>query len=278
MKMDVKTLRTDGYVAFDRPAKMLPVANAAMSSWQRFCALPLEEKRIFSGGDRVKDFGYMLRQDTGPNADAKELFHVKRVQIKEMHALATKVRDRRATEFISAVDALIAETIPIVRLFARGVQETYALPGFAAQVLAAQDQWIFRYVHYLKGEVLANAHPDRGGFTLHLNETHEGGEYLTFGGEWRPWLVSAKRTVIFPSMGLQHLSKGELKALYHRVVANPETRNGGRCSMVAFIDFFNPWRYDDSVKRLQDFPHGFNYKMPFAAFDKLFVPNWHGHA
>ncbi len=270
--MDVETLKTLGYVAVDRPEGMREVADAAMLSWQHFCALPLDEKRIFSGGNRVKDFGYMMRQDKGANADSKELFHVKRLEIGEMRKRAAKITDRRAVEFINAVDALIEQTIGIVAHFTRAVERAYALRGFTSRVLAAQDQWVFRYVHYMRGSMLAHPHTDRGGFTLHLNESDAGGEYLTFDGEWRPWLVSARRTVIFPSMGLQHFSKGKLKALCHRVVANGKTSTHGRYSMVAFIDFFSEHRYDDSRRRLQDFEPGFNYQLSFSDLERLFVP------
>ena len=271
MHIDISNLPTDGFVACDRPPNM-QIVHDAMASWQRFCTLPLEQKRLFSGGNRIKDFGYMLREDKGPNADAKELFHVSRVQIEKLRTIAAKIHDSRAVLFIDVVDELIAETIPIVSHFARNVQQVYRLPGFAARVIAAQDQWVFRYVHYIAGDTLAHGHADRGGFTLHLNETESGGEYFTFEGTWQPWLVSEKRTILFPSMALQHFSKGQLKALWHRVVANGKTRTAGRYSMVAFIDFFNDYRYDDSVKRLQNFEPGFNYAMPHHEFHKLFIP------
>jgi isopenicillin N synthase-like dioxygenase len=124
----------------------------------------------------------------------------------------------------------------------------------------------------MPGETFAHAHADRGGFTLHLYESAGGGEYLGFDKVWRPWPIGGEETIIFPSMVLQHRSKGRLKALCHRVVATEETSQHGRFSMVVFIDFHHSHRYSDAVKRLQDFEPGFNYDLSFSEFDKLFAP------
>ncbi|MDO8623809.1 MAG: 2OG-Fe(II) oxygenase family protein [bacterium] len=273
MDLDLTTLNTDGYVRVKRPVHLQQRVQDAMDSWQKFCALPLAEKQKLSGGDRIRDFGYMLRQDSGPHADNKELFHVLRKRITALRTKAATISDARATAFIDAIDLLLQDSTFLIRSFAHAVERRYKLPGFAAEVIVAQDNWTYRYVHYFGGDVLAHPHSDRGGFTLHLAETHDGGEYLNFEGEWHPWPVNARETIIFPSMNLQHRSAGKLKALCHRVHGRPETATEGRYSMVAFIDFFHRYRYDDRVKRLQDFEPGFNYKMPLPDFNHLFTPS-----
>lgn len=270
--MKIEELKTRGFVTLEYPPELRGCVQKAIESWQRFCELPESQKLLLAGGDRINDFGYMRRRDKGATADNKELFHALK---KEMPSLATKaaaIEDERAVKFIHAVDQLIMVIEPVVVSFAALTERHYGLAGFEEAVRTSTDRWVFRYIHYLPGETLANAHADRGGFTLHLYENAPGGEYLDFNKNWQPWPVSEEQTIIFPSMVLQHLSKGELKALWHRVVSTEETRAVGRFSMVAFIDFHHTHRFDDSTKRLQDFEQGFNYDMPFTEFEKLFVP------
>jgi isopenicillin N synthase-like dioxygenase len=271
--MDVCTLLTSGFVSVEYPLPLRQSVVDAMSSWKAFCTLPMEKKRLLSGGDRIRDFGYMRRQDTGPTADDKELFHALRARYPDLLPKAKAVGDRRATDFIEAVDALLIRMGPLVQRFAYEVERHYGLDGFEREVMESQDEWTFRYLHYFGGPTLANAHADRGGLTLHLHESHPGGEYYD-GKCWRPWPVSEKETIIFPSAGLQYRSRCVLKALWHRVVSTPETADEGRYSMVCFVDFAMGHRFNDKRFRWQDFSTpGFNYTMPFAEFRKFFVSN-----
>ncbi len=270
--MDVRSLQSDGFVSIEYPRALRAAVRKAMHSWQKFCTLPTEQKRLLSGGDRVKDFGYMRREDTGPTADEKELFHSVRAYFPLLLPRAAQIGDRRATEFIAAIDTLTAQMSQLVKTFAHEVERAYGLTGFEQEVLSSIDLWTFRYLRYPKHKpVLANAHADRGGFTFHLGETEGGGEYYDFNRVWRPWPVGDTRTIIFPSMGLQYRSKNKLKALWHRVVP-VESPESERFSMVAFIDFQQSHRFDDSHYRMQDFKPGFNYHWPFDLFSKLFVP------
>ncbi len=270
--LQVADLKTRGFVRVDYPRPLREAVSVAMGSWQRFCTLPLEQKRLLSGGDRIKDFGYMRRQDVGPTADEKELFHSVRANFPLLLPKAKLVGDRRATDFITAVDTLTERMLPLVRTFAGEVEDAYKIPGFEELVMKSADYWTFRYLRYPKAKpILANPHTDRGGMTFHLGETEGGGEYLGFDGIWRAWPVSEEETIFFPSMGLQHCSNNELKALWHRVVPveSPVTE---RYSMVAFIDFQNSHRFNDSQFRMQDREPGFNYHCTFAEFDRYFLP------
>jgi len=270
--VDVTTLRTAGFVSFEYPQGLRTAVQTALESWQLFCTLPLEQKRLLSGGDRVHDFGFMCRNDKGPVADRKELFHALRANFPQLLPKAAKVCDPRATAFIRAVDTLLEATAPTVRAFAASVEEAYGLVGFTKLVMESQPHWTFRYLHYPKGSaVLAHPHADRGGFTFHLAETEGGGEYYSFDKQWLPWPVSAERTIIFPSMELQHYSNGAMKALWHRVLPVEHSTNA-RYAMVVFIDFQGLYRFDDSTHRVQNFAPGFNYHLPFKEFAGLFVP------
>jgi len=272
--MDLSSLRKDGFVTVSYPPLLRSRVCEAMQSWKSFCNLSENEKTKLSGGDRIQDFGYMRRKDSGPRADNKELFHVVRKRLPQLHAQADAMSDRRAAAFIDAVDVLLQESVPLIQTFAQRIEQEYGLKGFEAEVVGSQDNWTFRYLHYFPGvqPVLANAHADRGGFTFHTWEDHDGGEYLSLNGTWMPWPVSDTKTIIFPSMGLQYRSKGELKALWHRVVPNETTAKVGRYSMVIFIDFKMDYRFDDSRYRIQDFQPGFNYQTSAEEFTRLFVP------
>ncbi len=270
IQMDISDLKKHGYVRVRYPRDLRTSVVQAMASWQTFCTLPDEVKRAFSGGDRTNDFGYMRREDKVGTADDKELFHVLRSDLPELARRADEVHDKRAVEFIYAVDELVRMAEPVILAFAQETERHYGLKGFAESVLKNRDQWVFRYLHYMGGETLAHAHPDRAGATLHLCESTGGGEYLNFDKKWRPWPLSVDETIIFPSMVLQHLSHGVLKALYHRVTATAESRRSGRFAMVAFVYFQHTHAYNGP--RLQDFEEGFNYDMPFEEFQKLFCP------
>lgn len=275
LRVDSNELATRGFVTVAYPPLLRTRVQSAMASWKNFCALSIEEKRKLSGGSRLRDFGYMKREDAGPKADDKELFHVVRRRLPELHSAADAMADRRAGAFIDAIDILLEASVPLIQAFAQSVEREYSLRGFEAEVMRSQDNWTFRYLHYFSGErpALANAHADRGGFTFHTWEDHDGGEYLDFDKNWRPWPVSETQTIIFPSMGLQYRSQGQLKALWHRVVPNHTTVAQGRYSMVIFIDFAMNHRYNDAARRLQDFEPGFNYRLTHEDFAKLFVPS-----
>lgn len=270
--MDVSTLKTDGFVSLTYPPQLRAPVHNAMQSWRTFCDLPQESKDILADGNRIHDFGYMRRNDTGDRSDNKELFHLVGRDLPLLYEKSEYIKDVRAIHFIRAIDSLLHATGPLIREFACKVEQQYNLHGFEQQVMKSQDNWTFRYLHYFGGDILAHAHADRGGFTFHLQESAGGGEYLDFGHVWRPWLVNEDQTIIFPGLGLQYRSEGVLKALYHRVQATPETTCKGRYSMVLFIDFKQDHRFNKEVYRVQDLPEGFNYDMPFSEFAEFFVP------
>ncbi|MBI4449967.1 hypothetical protein HY634_02830 [Candidatus Uhrbacteria bacterium] len=270
--MNIEDLKHRGFVTLKYPSELRGRVQEAMASWRRFCDLPDAQKALLAGGDRLNDFGYMRRRDTGATADNKELFHATKREMPVLADRARAIADERAVQFIHAVDQLITSIEPAVASFAALVEHRYGLAGFEQAVKTSVDRWVFRYLHYFPGETLANAHADRGGFTLHLFESAPGGEYLDLHKRWQPWPVSEEETIIFPGMVLQHRSRGDLKALWHRVVSTEATKASGRFSMVVFVDLRHTHRYNDGAKRLQDFEAGFNYDLPFSELEKLFMP------
>lgn len=270
--MDISTLDTLGFVTFAYPRPLRLRVQEAMRAFERFCDLPIGQRQKLSKFDRGEDFGYMLRRDKKTNADSKELFEFLGRDQSELRTMAQNVHSTRATELIDAADVLAEAIAPSILAFARGVEARYGATGFEREVAQCQHLWNFRFVHYFGGAMLANPHADRKGFTLHLCESDEGGEYLGFDRVWRPWPVSSEKTIIFPSIGLQHRTQCQTKALYHRVVSNERTRATGRYSMVAFIDFPQEREWDTyTYPHVQDFDVGFNYDMSYAELDRHFV-------
>lgn len=266
--MNVDSLLSTGFVSVEYPRELRLCVIRATESWERFCNLPTETKLLLSKGDREKDFGYMLRNDTAD--DPKELFHLLGNNVDELRRMAGSISDSRALEFIESGDAMIRAMVPLIREFARQVEARFGLVGFENETMNCQKFWTFRFLHYFGSPMLAMAHADRGGFTLHNYESESGGEYLNFQGKWRPWPVSEKETIIFPGMCLQYRSESQLKALWHRVTSTPQSQTHGRYAMVTFIDFASGML--KPVKRLQDMPEGFNYKMSFDELKQFMIP------
>ncbi|MDB5188311.1 MAG: hypothetical protein JWO50_831 [Candidatus Kaiserbacteria bacterium] len=271
--MNIDSLKTEGFVRFNYPKSLRWDVAIAIDAWRAFCALDEKEKRKISGGDRINDFGYMHRNDSGPTADKKEIFHVTGEHIKELMQKARYVHDQSSISFILALYELLEGLFPVVKEFAINVEEQYKIPRLAARVLGSKDTWTIRFVHYYGvGEpVLAKPHTDRGGFTIHMYESHPGGQYLGRDRAWHDWPINHKESILFPSAGLQFL-RNELKALCHRVISLDDTLHGGRYSMVGFIDFPLGHRFDDTRFRMQDLPVGFNYDISPEDYRKYFVP------
>ena len=177
--MDITALARDGFVSVAYPESLRPVVAEAMASWKAFCTLPDRKKSLLSGGDRLRDLGYMRRQDRGKRADNKELFHAKLSTLDMLNGQAKLLEDKRALEFMYATSELIVAVLPLIREFAADVESRFGLPGFAKEVEQSQQHWTFRYLHYLGGEMLAHPHADRGGFTFHMYEDAPGGEFAS---------------------------------------------------------------------------------------------------
>ncbi len=270
--MNINTLQTLGYVTIEYPPALRRLVHNAVRSWERFCLdLPLETKLRFSRHDRVKDFGYMLRDASTGSADNKELFHVRLCDLPKLLDLARGIIQPEALHYIVAANDLLKGIEAFIREFVQAVECKYGLVGFEKLVMESQQTWIFRFLHYFGSEVLAARHVDRGGFTLHLFESQGGGEYLDSNKQWRPWTVDENSTIIFPGLALQQYSRCLLRALEHRVVATPSTVVDGRFAMVAFFDFPHSHRFDDTRFRTQDFAEGQVYDMGPRELDRYFV-------
>lgn len=266
------------YVTY-REALRTGVAEA-VRAWMAFCALPPELKQRFdyTKDHKVSGNGYELKLDG--IFDRKEDFHLRvsaRDWLLEQADLVDGEHSSVTREFVEkalAVNELMRDTLYD---FALAVETHYGIKGFADDVMARKPSWLLRFLHYfgerVPGDEFAAPHVDKGGFTLHLYESHDGVEMLDFDTKiWEPLPLSHDQTVIFAGMGLQHRAECTLRALCHRVMANEETAGAGRYSAVAFIGFEHSMYWDkDTFGRMQDYAPGAFYDMPFGDFTTYFI-------
>lgn len=274
--IDVTELKTDGRVYVPYPSELRVGVEEAVEAWKAFCELPEETKVGFPYEADAKTSGNGYELKKGNAYDLKENFHLRTVARDHLLEKARAVDDAVATKFVEKALAVNALMAPLLRDFAESVEQQYDIPGFAADVMVKQPDWLLRFLHYFgdrkPGEEIATPHTDKGGFTLHLYESAPGVERLTYEKEWVTMPLDDGETVIIPGMGLQNRSKCELKATCHRVVATEETAKTGRFAAVCFFNFDHT-RYFDKTRfgAQQDYAPGVFYDMPFAEFDKLFI-------
>lgn len=274
MTVSMNELREVGLVNVDYPVNLREAVNQAVASWKDFCNLSREDKCAFafledSHGDGA---GYELKEEKGSKKDLKENFHVTLFQYERL----AKIANQRTFPFLHDAKVLLDGMEPLILEFAARVEEEFGVEGLLEEVKLSKPYWILRYLHYFgnqeEGKEIAAPHADKGGFTLHLYESDEGLQYLSLEAkQWKPMPVNENQTVIIPAIQLQLRSEGDLKGLYHRVVATNETAVRGRFSMVCFITFENTPKYNKKAYgNVQTHETGFNYTIPHEQFSTLF--------
>lgn len=275
MSICLEELNRSGLVSVDYPLDLRSAVENAVSSWKEFCQLPKQEKCAFtfledSHGDGA---GYELKEEKGSKKDLKENFHVTLFQIERL----TKICNERTFPFLHNAQVLLDKIETIVIPFVQQIQEEYDIPGLDREVKESKPYWILRYLHYFGDQPpraeIAAAHADKGGFTLHLYESDPGLQYYSQDHrQWEEMPVNHHQTVIIGAMQLQLRSKGKLKALYHRVIANEKTAQTGRFSMVCFVPFeYTPHYNKKALGSMQTHQPAFNYDISFEEFKNYFL-------
>lgn len=275
MNTPTSELKTKGFVALAYPSDLRTAVEKTVTSWKKFCALPDEVKKGLPYSNNADGVGYELKEGVGMKVDRKENFDVTIAGEDWLRKNIEAIQNPVALEFVQNATALVGIMKPTILEFARQTEAEFGLEGFAKEIEESEGGYFTRFIHYFGdrevGEETATAHADQSGFTLHLFESAEGLQCLTYDGEWINMPVSKGETVIIPSMQMQLRSKGELRALCHRVIATPQTAEDGRYSAVCFVQFKNTPKYDkDKGGRLQEKAPGFNYGMSHEDFSKLF--------
>lgn len=275
MSIDISDLKSKGFVAMAYPLDLRAAVAKAVASWKAFCDLPIETKKGLPYSNNADGVGYEFKEGTGTKGDRKENFDATILGQRWLEHNASKIGAPEALNFIQDAVSLVVAVKPTIMEFARLAESHFGLPGFANEVEESKGAFFIRFIHYFgdrkTGEETASAHADQSGFTLHLFESDPGLQCLTYGNEWIDMPVSEGETVIIPSMQMQLRSKGELRALCHRVIATPDTAKSGRYSAVCFIQLSKTPKYDkDTHGRLQEKEPGFNYSLSLGEFSKLF--------
>jgi isopenicillin N synthase-like dioxygenase len=275
MKTDIIDLKTRGFIALPYPSDVRLAVEKAMKSWKEFCALPMDLKRSLPYS--LDEVGYDFRNGSGTNGDHKENLDVTLAGYDWLETHAKHIGNPVALACIREFVTLVHLLKPIVLDFAKQSEETFGLEGFTDEVNQSEDVFFVRFIHYFgadkSGEEIAHAHTDKSGFTLHLFESAPGLQCLTYNRTWIDMPVTEGETVIIPAMQMQLRSKGELKALCHRVISTTETAKEGRFAAVCFVQLKRTPKYNKATySRLQEKNPGFNYTMTHEEFQTLFKP------
>jgi len=275
--IDTRTLKENGFVALEYPAKLRSGVGEAIRSWKGFCALSESVKKGLPYSNGGAGVGYELKDGSGKSGDQKENFDITTSGRVWMSNNIDSLTGTGSVipKFVQRATSLVSLIRPVILDFARQAEEAFGLDCFAKEVAESEDTFFVRFIHYFGdravGDETATAHVDQSGFTLHLFESAPGLQCLTYDGSWIDMPVSSGETVVIPAMQMQLRSKGDLLALCHRVVATDETASVGRYSAVCFVQLGSTPKYNKDIHgRLQEKPPGFNYEMRHDAFSLLF--------
>ncbi len=273
----VSGLETEGFIYVPYPFALRASIENAVEAWKRFCALP-ERKRMEFPYDPGKGMGvgYELKKTPGSHRDLKEDFHFTSGKREWLAHAAEGFGSHEASEFVAAANSLLNDMSPFIMDVFMQVERQFGIKGLTQEAANSQGSWFLRFLHYFgnrtPGDEIATSHADKCGLTFHLHESAIGLQYMDHSKEWKSAPVPAGTSMIIPGMRIQYRSKGRLKATYHRVVASPSAAQKGRFSVVCFVHLDRTPQYDKKhAGRLQEFPPGFNYDMPFKEFSKLFI-------
>ena len=275
MKEQNYNLKNDGVTMVTYPTSLHESVQEAARLWQEFCVLPESVKKQFGAEDNQWTIGYESKDGIGQNDDIKENFDYARQGNEKLNEVASRIDSKVARQFISAVHALGDEILPMAEDFGNSIEAQYGIKGFGDKARRSAPNAFFRFLHYPKGQddngIIAEPHVDHSGFTFHLFETTDGCERLTFDNHWVSLPVADGQAAAFASMQTQLETKGEIKALAHRVLANETSSLAGRYAIVCFIALEGSPAYNKAeYGRLQEMKPGFNYTMQFNEFSKLF--------
>lgn len=281
MSQFTESLQGRGFIQYFRP-ELISMKAKSLRVWQRFCELPIELKKSFEYDNQgnMDGAGYEYKTQIGNTLDLKENFHFTMgglYRITEFLDKITVLHDHvQVKQFIDQSIALVNLVEQDVFNITQLIQRDLKIQHFGYEVINGRNHWILRYLHYFPdqpvGSVLASPHPDKSGLTFYLGETAPGIQYLTKDKQWVNLSTDEDMVTVTPNLQLQYKTHGEVKALYHRVVANEQSMMNGRYSIVLFVPFMHTPQYNKLQNgRTQDFPVGWNYDMPFEDFAKLFI-------
>lgn len=264
------SLTQDGVEMVDYPIATRNHVAEAANAWQNFIKLDQLTKEQFSAESLQSGTGYEKKgSGQRESRDIKENFDITRASLSDL--AATSSDNLVVSQFISAASELFDDLEELIAIEGLRVESRYGITGFAEEAAASAASAFVRFLYYPPvptGTVIGEPHVDHSGFTLHLYESTDGCERLTFDTrEWQPMPVSREQAVLFGSMQAQLFSNSAVKGLGHRILASSTTAQIGRESIVSFIPLINMPRYDRATHgRLQEMTPGFNYELSPSDF------------
>lgn len=271
------SLTHDGVEMVDYPASIKQSVAEAAIAWRDFLAQPDETKLRYAALSLQSGAGYEKKGDgQRESKDIKENFDITRTSLADLTTMST--HDPATAQFVTAASTLFDELEQFIVAQGEHIEQNYGIAGFAAEAAAGARSVFIRFLHYPPvptGTVIGEPHVDHSGFTLHLYESTDGCERLDPATrEWLPMPVAEHQAAMFASMQTQLFSRGKIKGLGHRIIANDTTAELGRDAIVSFVPLVHMRHYDRATHgRLQAMTPGFNYNLSPDEFAQYFVAN-----
>lgn len=212
--------------------------------WRQFCELPMEVKMKFAYPDHQigrRDPGFKHRERAKGRED-KFYFHFtgKSADLIAAYGLTAYVAENELlSKFFTYADTIYQKSQELSLEIAKDLDRH--VPGLFEEVREGKDTMILRMLYYKpespEDMSLADPHIDRGGYTFHLFESHEGLELLDFEENWIPAPMGEGHTITFAGWQLEQKSKQQIRATWHRVRRIPGVNDVE--PRIAFV-FFTP--------------------------------------
>jgi len=237
------------------------VVNEALDQWRMFCVLPEYSKKLIPYHGDDMGVGYELKQGRGGEGESKENFDIEPgYQIPALDTFDPLIRVR-VLNFLDKALVLTKVTEPLVSKVLKELG-----------LVECEFVHFVRFLHYFSysrvGDSIALPHIDKGGITIHLYESAEGFEFLSYKKKsWQKVLVPKGNIMVIPSLQIQYESRGKFRALCHRVTATKDVVENGRFAVVCFVRFMNTPRYNKpKFGQLRTLSPGFNYDISHEKF------------
>lgn len=258
------------------------VIDQCLASFQRFFALPVEEKMRYqiAGGGGAR--GYTpFGVETAKGArhhDLKEFWHVGR----ELPPGHRYVRDMAPNIWVDGIPGFRESTLSLYESFdALGrrllapIAHTIGLPDDYFDDKVNFGNSVLRVIHYPPmppeptPSVRAGAHEDINVITLLLGAEEPGLEVLSKKGEWLPINPAPGSLVCNVGDMLQRLTNRRLRSTTHRVVNPPRERASKARYSLPFFLHFNPDFLIETLPQCVDARHPDQFPVPITAHDFL---------
>ena len=254
--------------------------RTAKHAWQQVCQLPKEVLQQFGyiPDARRSGVGFEVKTN-GSSYDHKLDMHVTLESLPALVAMADVV-DTSGTfrSFIACAENLLVALKPLGINYAKRVEGWLGLRSLVDEVSASHKTWMLRFLYYPPGlpagDILAQAHTDKGGYTIHILDEHGSLEFLesTNPSVWKSMQEMKNQAIVIPGIGLQDLTDSSLRAVAHKVTATEDSFLQGRIAAVCFVDFLSRRHFDKATYgSQQQQPVGWNYDSTPEEFSRYFI-------